>query len=565
MRLVDARRLTGPTHLARTPLVVVEITLDAADTVETASAAYLGELARIRAALGFAPAVELRVRAHRGGAIFAYGAAIDVMLTLAESSEWAMLSAVETSSGRAALDLEPKLAEIRAILAGERSVRLLALQAEAARRGVPFLWDDELVSVGMGHRSVSYLRHELPEVAGVPWSEVGAIPVALVTGTNGKTTSSRLLARIANEAKLCVALASTDGIAIGSEILEDGDWTCPGAARIALRRKDVELAVLETARGGILRRGLAVESCDVALITNVSEDHLGLYGIDDVAAMAEVKGVVARAVRTGGTAVLNASDPHLVALAGSLACKVAFFADLDGPAGPAQSAARAVIDAAASKGQLVVVAEGQSIAVRGEAPLLAVTEIPITFGGAARYNVENVLGAVATARALGLPEVAILAALRGFGMQDNPGRGQIVVRDGVTLVLDFGHNTQGVRAVMSLVASLRKGRGRLVVVTGSPGDRTNEEIEGVARTLYEARPDHVFVRELEHYLRGRAPFEVPALFQRTFHELGLPDAAFSVAASEVDALERAFTNATPGDVIVVLVHVDKEAVTAFLT
>lgn len=565
MRLVDARRLTGPTHLARTPLVVVELALDSSEAAETAVAAYRQELVRMRVALGFSREVELLVRLHQGGATVAYEVPIDVMLGAAEMSEWAVLSAMESAAAGSPLPLEPKRAEIETVLAGERNPRLLALAEEATRRGLPLLWDDEVVSLGTGRRSVSYPKRELPDPASVEWDSIGAIPVALVTGTNGKTTSSRLLARMATEAKLRVAIASTDGIAVGGEALEDGDWTGPGAARIALRRTDVELAVLETARGGILRRGLAVDTCDAALITNVSDDHLGLYGIDDVAAMAQVKGVVAHAVREGGTAVLNAHDPRLVALARELSCRITFFADLDGPAGPALEAARAVIEAAPGKGQRAVVAEGGMISMRGdERPIIRVDEVPITFGGAARYNVENVLGAVAMARALGLPGEAVAAALRGFGMHDNPGRGQVAVCNGITVVLDFGHNPQGVRAVMSLVTSLRRGSGRLFVVTGSPGDRTDEEIEGVARIIHEARPDRVFVRELKDYLRGRSAGEVPALFQRTLGALGMLEAAFAIATSEVDALERAFADAAPGDFVVVLVHIDKDAVQAFL-
>jgi cyanophycin synthetase len=139
----------------------------------------------------------------------------------------------------------------------------------------------------------------------------------------------------------------------------------------------------------------------------------------------------------------------------------------------------------------------------------------------------------------------------------------VVVRDGVTVLLDFGHNPEGVRAVMQLVGSLR-GAGKLTVVTGSPGDRSDQEIVDVARTLAEARPDRVYVRELGEYLRGRQPGDVPALYRRSFLELGLPAGSFAVALSEVDALERAFSDATPGDVIAVLVHLELKEVQAFL-
>jgi cyanophycin synthetase len=522
----------------------------------------------MREALGLPRGVSALTREHRGGAVFAYPAPIDEMLAHAEASEWAALSAVETLAGRPALELEPKRTEIAQMLDDARSPRLLALAREAERRGLPLLWDDETVSVGMARRSVSFPRGALPEIADVAWDSLGAIPTALVTGTNGKTTSSRLLARMASEAGLTVGASSTSGVSIGGAVVEEGDWTGPGAARVVLRHPDVDLAVLETARGGILRRGLAIDTCDVALVTNVSDDHLGLYGIDDLAAMAEVKGVVLQAVRREGTAVLSAHDPALVALGRALACHVTFFADLDDAA---TSEARAVVLAHRAEGKRVVVASGGVIttALGGEESELArVDEVPITFGGAARYNVQNALGAVGAAAALGVPREAIARALRGFAMADNPGRGQLIERDGATLFLDFGHNPAGVHAVMQLVRSLHAarggGKGKLTVVAGSPGDRSDQEIVEVARRLWDARPDRVFVRELGDYLRGRAAGAVPELYRSTLLSLGLPEASFAVVRSEVEGIELALADAAPGDFVAVLVHVDHAEVQAFL-
>jgi cyanophycin synthetase len=579
MRLVDARRLTGPNHLSRAPLVIVEIAFEPSESAGAACDAYRAQLGRMRAAFGLPAGVAVLARMHQGGAVFGYEAPVDTMLACAEMSEWAVESAAEVLAGRPACSIEPKRGVIAAVLERDRNPRLVALAAEAHRRNIPLLWDDDVVSLGTGKRSQTFPKAEMPDPAAVAWDELGSIPCVLVTGTNGKTTSSRLLARIASEAGLRVGTTSTDGITVGSELLEDGDWTGPAAARIVLRRTDVDVAVLETARGGILRRGLAVDTCDAALITNVSDDHIGLYGIDDVEAMAEVKGVVARAVVPSGTAVLNASDPRLVRLGPELECKVTFFADLDGPAGgPADEAreeARAVIAThRASGGRAVFTRAGDVVSATGSEPsgeevLARVDALPITFGGAARYNVENLLGAVGVAQALQLGTPAIAAALAGFGMSDNPGRGQVVVRNGVTVLLDFGHNPEGVRAVMQLVGALRTaadpgGKGKLIVVTGSPGDRSDQEIIGVARILAEAKPDRVFVRELGEYLRGRQPGDVPALYRRSFLELGLPADSFAVALSEVDALTRAFATGTPGDFIAVLVHLEIKEVQAFL-
>ena len=573
-RLVDARRLTGPNHLARSPLVIVELALDAGESVDVAAATYARELARMRVALGFAPGVELLVRAHAGGVVFGYETPLDVMLACAEMSEWAGESACEVLAAGKACSLLPKQAEVEAILERDRNPRLVALAAEARKRELPLIWDDELVSLGSGRRAVSFPLHELPDPSSIDWSALGTIPTVLVTGTNGKTTSSRLLARIATEGGLRVGTTSTGGITIGTEVVEDGDWTGPAAARIVLRHPDVELAVLETARGGILRRGLAVDTCDAALVTNVSDDHIGLYGIDDVAAMAEVKGVVAKTVRPGGSVALNASDPRLVALAQELACEVIFFADLEGAL--EGSAAHAVVAGHRARGGRAVFTRGGEVVVAkgegegSERPIVRVDTVPITFGGAARYNVENALGAAAVAEGLAIPVDIIARGLQSFLMHDNPGRGQVVEHAGVTIFLDFGHNPEGVRAVMQLVASLRRTteeethrKGKLTVVTGSPGDRSDQEIHDVACILHEAAPDLVLVRELGDYLRGRALGDVPALYRNALVQRGFPPEAFAVVNSEVDALERALDGATAGDFVAVLVHLDHAEVDAF--
>ena len=565
MLLIDARRLTGPNHLSLKPLVIVELGLDPGESLDAAADSYRRELGRIRVALGFSADVPLIVRRQGGGGVIGYEEGIDVMLACAEMSEWAVLSAIEVSSSRPALALEPKLAEIQAILALDRSPRLLALLAEASKRGLPFLWDDSEISIGTGRLSVTFSRQSLPELASIAWNELGAIPTLLVTGTNGKTTSSRLLARIAAEAGFVVGSTSTDGVNVGAEVLEEGDWTGPSAARMVLRRTDVELAVLETARGGILRRGLAIDACDAALITNISDDHLGTYGVDDLAAMTRVKGVVAQIAHEKGVVVLNAHDAHLVSLAPSLRAKVTFFADLEA----ADQTTNALVRTHTRAGKEAVFARDGSIIHEKngvETTLCQVDSVPITFGGAARYNVENVLGAVAMSLAIGIAADVIVRAIQRFDVADNPRRGELVDCHGIRVLVDFGHNPEGVRAVMRLVSSLRRASpGRLSIITGSAGDRSDREIEEIAKVVFDAHPDRVFVREIPDYLRGRELGVIPEIFRRTLGELGFPSEAFVVVGSEVLALERIFEDARPSDFVALLIHIDDADVRAFLS
>jgi cyanophycin synthetase len=549
MRLEDARRLTGPNLYGSRPLVLAELRLDACEGPASVSRDLEAALNRLRAALSLPP-VALRVlKATPSWVAVAFDAPLDEMLVGAELLEWAASDAGGPS--------EPKLGELRALLARDRSPRLPALEEEATRRGVPFLWDDELVSLGHGKRSVSYPRHELPEPEAVPWDSLGAMPVALVTGTNGKTTSTRLLARMVQEGGRAVGSSCSDSVTIAGTTVREGDWTGPAAARVVLRSPEVEVAVLETARGGILRRGLAVDAADVALLTNVSDDHLGGYGIESLDEMLEVKAVVARAVRPGGTVVLNARDARLVALAPTLQAAVTWFADLDGGADERLVAAhlsaggRAVL----ARGGELVVAEGAT-----QTPLLPVAAVPITFGGTARYNVENALGATAAAVALGVPREAIARALQTFSAADNPGRGEAWTRDGVTVLLDFAHNPEGVSGALQVARALLGPGGRLSVITGSAGDRSDQELETICGRITAAGPAHVYLRELDHYLRGRQAGEVPAIFRRALGNLGLGEERISVVGSELAGLEAATREARAGDVVALLVHVERAPV-----
>lgn len=553
MRLEDARRLTGPNLYGPRPLVIAEGQLEACEGPAAACRDVQAQVDRMRAALGLAP-VALRVlHSTPGWVALGFEAPLDELLVGAELLEWAA-----TGAGQ---PLEPKRGELVALLARERNPRLPALEAEAARRGVPFLWDDDEVSLGHGKRSVSYARHELPEVAAVPWSTLGAMPIALVTGTNGKTTSTRLLARMVEAGGRAVGSSCSDSVSLAGKTVREGDWTGPAAARLVLRSPEVQVAVLETARGGILRRGLACDAADVALLTNVSDDHLGGYGVESLDDMAQVKAVVARAVRPDGTVVLNARDPRLVALAPTLAAPVTWFADLDGGADASLLPAHLT-----GGGRAWVARQGQLVALQGseETPLLPTAALPLSFGGTARYNVENALGAAAAADALGVSRDAIVKVLETFGAQDNPGRGETWTRDGVTLFLDFAHNPEGVSGALRVARALLQPPGRLLVITGSAGDRSDAELQAIAERIHAATPAHVYLRELIHYLRGRQPGDVPAFFRQAFQRLGLDPGHITDVGSEVQGLEAASASARAGDVVALLVHVDRDEVRAAL-
>jgi UDP-N-acetylmuramyl tripeptide synthase len=563
VQFVDAWRLFGPNLQTSGPAALAEVSFDATDDVDAGVTAWKQELARMAAEVGVV-VTDPTARLYRGGAVLTFSSAIDVLLPMTDLCEWAATSAASIVSGKGPLPLEPQRAEIAASLAARRSPLLLALEAEAERRSVPLVWDDDGVTLGAGATSTTWTG-ALPRVDEVAWDSVRGIPVALVTGTNGKTTSARLLARLLKVAGHRVGMTTTDGVWVDEALVIPGDYTGPAGATTVLRRPDVDAAVLETARGGILRRGLVARHADVALLTNVSDDHLGHYGIDDLGTLARVKAVVGAVVRPSGRIVVNADDPHLMAATGSfVAPRVLFSVDPESPG----------LARVADGDEAWTVRDGWLVRLSGarEVRVVRSDEVPIGFGGAAPYNLANALGAAASARALGVTDDVLAEGLRGFtsSSADNPGRGNLVRVAGVDVLVDFAHNPDGIRNVLGLVARLRARApspppgGRLAIVGGYAGDRSNESIRDAARAMFDAAPARVFLRDLAGYLRGRAPGEVPQRISAELEALGLARGSIETAPSEGAALRRALEWAAPGDFVVVLAHLETAAVQAVM-
>lgn len=557
---LDSRRLTGPGLLLDRAGAVLDVALPDAAEGEALIGLWREELERLFAALGWAGETVV-VRRFPGGANLAFTAPPDVLYAATEVNDQAWAVAEARQAGQQVPPFEEAVARLAGEIASERNPALLALLAEARRRGVACLAGDGLVTVGLGAGSRTWPDDALPSPAEVDWSAVHDVPVLLVTGTNGKTTTVRLLAAIAREAGITAGTTSTDRVEVAGEMLDDGDCSGPMGARTLLRDRRVELGILETARGGLLRRGLAVERADAALVTNIAADHLGEFGIGDLAALAEAKLVVTRVIGPEGRVVLNADDPELAergSRPGAFQAPVVWFT-LDEANPLVQSHLE-------SGGEAWLIQDGGLVHARGthRAPLLPIADIPLALGGAARFNVANALAAAALADAIGLPAAAIAAGLRRVHPtpDDNPGRTNLLEREGVHILLDYAHNPHGLSALLELAATLPAER-RLIIL-GHAGDREDEAIRDVARTAWTFRPDRVIVKELPSMLRGRAPGEVPALFLDELRRLGAPEDALVETPDEPTAVREALAWARPGDLLVLLVHTDRQAVLELL-
>jgi UDP-N-acetylmuramyl tripeptide synthase len=557
--LLDSRRLTGPNLLLAGAGAVLDVRLGGV-AAGVFAACWQAELDRMLATVGWSGAARAW-RAWPDGASLAFAAPIDALYAATEVNEWAFAAARAAlePDGEPAPPLDEAADRLRAAIAAEADPARLALRDAAAAHGVTFLADDKRISVGLGEGSRTWPVRRLPRVpARVRWASVADVPVVLVTGTNGKTTTVRLIAAIARAAGRVAGVTSTDRVEVGADIVAVGDYSGPNGARTVLRDRRVQLGVLEVARGGILRRGLPVSRAAAAVVTNVAEDHLGEYGIFDADALADAKLVVARAVGPDGRVVLNADDPRLRARGAALQAPVLWCTlDAADPFGRAHRAAG---------GDTAWLADGALWLARGGEVqrVLEVAALPIALDGAARYNVRNALAAIGAAAALGLPLAAIRAGLAGFAPspESNPGRANTWRFHGLTAIVDFVHNPHGLEALVETVAALPAGRRALVL--GQAGDRDDASIRALARAALGMRPEHVFVKDMPRFWRGRGAGEVPALLEAELGEAGLARARMSRHADELAAVRAALGWARPGDVLLLATHEARDQVLALL-
>jgi cyanophycin synthetase len=370
------------------------------------------------------------------------------------------------------------------------------------------------------------------------------IPVVSVTGTNGKTTTVRLIAHIFRHTGKTVGFTTTDGVYLNNRLVIEGDMTGPFSANIILSNPTIDVAVLETARGGILRAGLGFDECDVGVVLNVTGDHLGLGGINTMEQLADVKSVIAAVVKREGHAVLNADDPLVLEMRHRSPGDVVLLST-------SSDENPAVTDHLARSGIAVLVEADTFVIRRGRLriPIAAVREVPLMLGGAARFQRGNILASIATAYVQGIRYDDIRAGLLSFFPSPalTPGRLNLMRVGRGRLLVDYAHNAAAVGGLMDLVSGM-DARRRLAVIA-APGDRRDEDIREVGRLS--AGLDHVIVKE-DYDLRGREPGEVAALVREGLIAGGMSADEIEVILDELDAVDRVISLLGDGDIGVVL-------------
>jgi cyanophycin synthetase len=477
-----------------------------------------------------------------------------------------------------------------ALRAVGRLVRAIATEAGTSRLGVrvrptsdphrivvAYPWAHRERAQVMG-RAVAEVLDALPlgdvdatvgaAAAQVRSSEPGAkphtitptVPVVAVTGTNGKTTTSRMIAHIARADGRLVGWSNTDGIYVDGELVEAGDYSGPSGAGRVLAHPQVEFAVTETARGGILLKGIGLTHNDVSVVTNVSADHLGLHGIDTLDQLAEVKGVVPHITRKSGWAVLNGDDPRVLAMRSTIVAQPWVFSR-----DPSSPAIREVLDAG---GRATTVIDGWVAVLRAGAdadPLVELVDVPMTLAGLSRFNVENALAAASAALAAGIARDSVVEGLRSFrpDAEHNPGRMNCfsLPRE-VTVVVDLAHNEAGLEALLEIMDGVRRPGARLLLGLSAVGDRTDELIEKLGEIGARDSDVLVIAHKLD-YLRGRTVDELNTLMRAGAERVGV--SGVTAYDSEVDCLAALVEQARPGDVIGLMCHAQRPQVSDWIS
>ena len=376
-----------------------------------------------------------------------------------------------------------------------------------------------------------------------PAGKPSRIPIIGVTGTNGKTTTTRLLAHIAQNSGYKTGYTTTDGIYVNDQLLQKGDTTGPASAQYILRDPSVEFAVLETARGGMLRSGMGYDQCDIAMITNIKEDHLGLNDIHTLEDLAEVKGIVARSVKETGWAILNAEDEQCRKIAEDLDCNVAFFS-LDEE--------NEHIVKLCEQGRTVAVFENGYITIkRGnkKTRIIDVSHVPLTMGGKVKFMIANAMAATLAAYLWGFTTKQITQSLQSFapGYEQTPGRMNLFEFRRFNVMVDYAHNPHGYSAIEDYLKNVNVKR-KVGIISGI-GDRRDEDITECAM-IAGRMFDHVIIRQ-DKDLRGRAGEEINQLLVDGLNCCGKM-VTHEYVEEETEAIRHAIENAEEGDFIIAL-------------
>ncbi|WP_116963959.1 Mur ligase family protein [Fastidiosibacter lacustris] len=495
---------------------------------------------------------KLAYKIYNGGLRLAFTAPVDILLAACDVIDYTWKEACYRFLHKQEFVVCKEAKDVlQKMIKAEQNPAYRVLYAKAKTHGVNVFrdGDEAYVGSGVGRYKVSLLTDDY---LSIPWQDVYDVPAVIVTGTNGKTTTVRLTYYICQQAGKLTGYASTDWVVINDQIIGKGDYSGPTGHQFVLTNPQVEIAVLESARGGLLKRGLIETQVKAATITNVSPDHMGEDGVETLQDLIEAKCIVYRGLAgENAYAVINLDDVHLASLVNVIKKPNKILISKN-PIEVSQLGTLSDKDKACYvKNNVFIWWENYK-----EHILVKLTDVPLTINGAAKHNIENTLHAIALAYALGISLDDIGHALTTYknDINQNQGRANIYeLQSGATVIVDFAHNPAGLDAILSLARHYCNKDSRLSLMLGTTGDRINL-IDDCSRVVVQYQPSQIFIKELKKYLRGAKLGEIPQKVAVSLAHFGIKQDTIFFVEDELSGAKQALQNLQSDDVCVLCCH-----------
>ena len=475
----------------------------------------------------------------------------DLLMVACEILDWVWADITDLFDLERPVNLQRSVRRFKKIIAENQKLILRKIYNKAIEQKVNFFVNKDVIVLGSGVYQFKAKLNKILKLGDIPWKKIKDIPMVLITGTNGKTTTTRLTEFICRKSGLKSGYCSTDWVMINGKLVSEGDLSGPSGHQFVLSSPKVEVAILEVARGGMIKRGLLPNYAKAATVTNIAYDHIGQNGIENLNDLAAAKGIVYSGLKDDGIAIINLDDKHITAL--PVSHRKAFLSTkLD----------EKKIDKYLNKDNFVVFLDGKSIILKtaNERHVLnQIDEIPVTVNGLATYNYENVLHAVSLSYCLGVEPKKIIRGLAKFGGDDKSNFGRWNYYSSVNhghLVVDIAHNPAGLESVLNLAGGFRKlhnVKGKFGLMYGNTADRRDTMPE-IADIIIRHNVDYVVIKEFQESLRGSQPGEMPEAFKQVLIKKGYPARKIKVIPNEVEAVQHILGTSKANDMNILCSH-----------
>lgn len=542
-------RLLGQSRFFDVAGAVIDISLVTTDNFKTAEL-FATELDKILRKLPIKD-YEVKILVFDNGINIALRYPYDLLMVACDLLDWVWLEIVDFIEQDLPIRTKECIGDFTSMIEDNQQIILRKIYDKAHQHQVNFFINKDIIVLGSGIGQFRTKVNKITKLKDIPWKKIHNIPTALITGTNGKTTTTRLTEFICRKAKLKSAYCSTDWVMVNGRKVVEGDLSGPTGHQYAMMNQKVEVAILEAARGGIVKRGLMPNYVDVATVTNIAYDHIGQNGINSLVDLANAKGVVYNALKQDGIAIINLDDEHIKQLV--VKHKKAYIST---------KLSEQEISKYLTDDNYVVFIRDNVIILKTnsvEYPLNKINEIPITVYGLATYNFENVLHAVALCFALKITPEQIIFGLKKFGADDKSNFGRWNYYKSINhghLVVDIAHNPAGLDNILNLATGfkqLHKVNGLLRLMYGNTADR-RDTIPEIVALINKYHVDEVIIKEFQTSLRGSQLGEMPQVFYAELIKQGYPSEKIKIMPNEFEATQFILTQAKPDDFTLLCSH-----------